>query len=219
MNPEPGSPFNDESSVPTASVGHPSTPAPAQQYTNQPVYYYLPSPASYPPQTPAPKNHSRVSTVGYGAGSDSETLPSDPIREALERILNAIQHEKWLLGKFLYYLFRTKSDDSAQPPRRSRKHAVMLGSFLSGRNPDYSTARIVKEWLRNPSGIPPSNHNENDDMFSLSRPFEKIQYARPALTSFAAQLVEEHLLLKTKVVVSPDGGLQTGANGDITDNN
>ncbi|KAJ3711645.1 hypothetical protein DFJ43DRAFT_1161677 [Lentinula guzmanii] len=114
MNPEPSSPFNDESSVPTASVGHPSTPAPAQQYTNQPVYYYLPSPVSYPPQTPAPKNHSRVSTVGYGAGSDSETLPLNPIREALERILNAIQHEKWSLGKFLYYLFRTKSDDSAQ---------------------------------------------------------------------------------------------------------
>ncbi|KAJ3742526.1 hypothetical protein DFH05DRAFT_1401446 [Lentinula detonsa] len=71
----------------------------------------------------------------------------------------------------------------------------------------YHTACILKEWIRNPIGIPDSSHDEYSDMFSVTKPFENIHHARPALTSFAAQLVKEHLLLTAKSIVSPNGGL------------
>ncbi|KAJ3763075.1 hypothetical protein EV360DRAFT_34256 [Lentinula raphanica] len=71
----------------------------------------------------------------------------------------------------------------------------------------YHTACIIKEWIRNPFGIPKPNHAEYHDMFSVTKSFENIRHARPALSSFAAQLVEEHLLLTARSIVSPQGGL------------
>ncbi|KAJ3729759.1 hypothetical protein C8R42DRAFT_569719 [Lentinula raphanica] len=51
--------------------------------------------------------------------------------------------------------------------------------------------------------------DERDLMFSVTTPFERIRHARPALTSFAAQLVAEHLLEKFNELSSPEGGLHT----------
>ncbi|KAJ3792318.1 hypothetical protein GGU11DRAFT_750189 [Lentinula aff. detonsa] len=124
----------------------------------------------------------------------------------LERILNVIQDEDWSFGKFLYHFFRTKDEDGVEIKGRTKKHAGMLSIFMHG-STKYHTACILKEWIRNPIGIPDSSHDEYSDMFSVTKLFESIHHARPALTSFAAQLVKEHLLLTAKSIVSPNGGL------------
>ncbi|KAJ3792343.1 hypothetical protein GGU11DRAFT_819057 [Lentinula aff. detonsa] len=58
-------------------------------------------------------------------------------------------------------------------------------------------------------GRPKPGHAEYNDMFSTAKPFESIKFARPAVTSFAAQLVEEHLVKKATLLASLEGGLHT----------
>ncbi|KAF9029955.1 hypothetical protein BDP27DRAFT_1246394 [Rhodocollybia butyracea] len=84
----------------------------------------------------------------------------------------------------------------------------MLSKFLEGAGA-HTPSSIVKEWYQNPIGSPHPEHAEHQKMFSVAEPFETIKYARPALTSFAAQLVEAHLLSSADKMVSPEGGLHT----------
>ncbi|KAJ3779945.1 hypothetical protein GGU10DRAFT_397899 [Lentinula aff. detonsa] len=58
-------------------------------------------------------------------------------------------------------------------------------------------------------GRPKPGHAEYNDMFSTAKPFESIKFAHPAVTSFAAQLVEEHLVKKATLLASLEGGLHT----------
>ncbi|KAJ4001908.1 hypothetical protein F5050DRAFT_1559760 [Lentinula boryana] len=58
-------------------------------------------------------------------------------------------------------------------------------------------------------GRPKPGHAEYNDMFSTAKPFESIKFAHPAVTSFAAQLVEEHLVKNATLLASLEGGLHT----------
>ncbi|KAJ3973396.1 hypothetical protein EV361DRAFT_770638, partial [Lentinula raphanica] len=62
-------------------------------------------------------------------------------------------------------------------------------------------------------GNPNTTDAERDDMFSCTKPFESIHCARPALTSFAAQLVQEHLTNSAMKMVLENGGLHTFTSG------
>ncbi|KAJ3771382.1 hypothetical protein FB446DRAFT_645338 [Lentinula raphanica] len=210
--PVPGYYWYPYASPLTPTVGAPNQPpstpiigAPAWQPPLIPVIGAHVQPPSTPiqPSSKPASQSDRVTSIGFGPNS---TDPTDPTTRKLERILNAIQDEDWSFGKFLYYFFRTKDEDGVEIKGRTKKHAKMLSIFMRG-STKYHTACILKEWIRNPIGHPNSNHDEYGDMFSVTKPFENIHHAQPALTSFAAQLVEEHLLLTAKSIVSPNGGL------------
>ncbi|EEB88759.1 hypothetical protein MPER_13229 [Moniliophthora perniciosa FA553] len=62
-------------------------------------------------------------------------------------------------------------------------------------------------------GIPKKEHEERSHLFSLSKPYMELKYARTGLTSFSAQMVREHLLQTTNRAVSEEGGLHTFTTG------
>jgi hypothetical protein len=229
---------DDDSSTRNNSVhtaGPSSTPGqPAPTPTGSYVFYgypypyppQTPVPGHHPPQTPVPAHLSNTSTTlplhfppqplssqkprsqATASGFSGDTLVSDPNLRKLENILQAIADEKWTFGVFLYYFFRVKDSSSQNVKGRSRRHSAMLSKFLEGAGA-HTPSSIVKEWYQNPIGCPHPEHAEHQKMFSVAEPFETIKYARPALTSFAAQLVEAHLLTSADKMVSPEGGLHT----------
>ncbi|KAJ3772098.1 hypothetical protein FB446DRAFT_644050 [Lentinula raphanica] len=88
----------------------------------------------------------------------------------------------------------------------------MLSQFLRGKT-KYTSVQVVRDWVQSPLGIPNKSDTERNDMFSCTKPFELISCARPALTSFAAQLVQEHLISTVTSAVSEEGGLHTFTSG------
>ncbi|KAJ3712101.1 hypothetical protein DFJ43DRAFT_1167189 [Lentinula guzmanii] len=209
--PVPGYYWYPHASPSTPIIGAPNQPpstpiigTPAQPSLIPILGTHVQSPSTPIQLSSKPVSRSnRVTLIGFGPNS---TEPTDPTMRKLERILNVIQDEDWSFGKFLYHFFRTKDEDGVEIKGRTKKHAGMLSIFMHG-STKYHTACILKEWIRNPIGIPDSSHDEYSDMFSVTKLFESIHHARPALTSFAAQLVKEHLLLTAKSIVSPNGGL------------
>ncbi|THU76848.1 hypothetical protein K435DRAFT_824491 [Dendrothele bispora CBS 962.96] len=62
-------------------------------------------------------------------------------------------------------------------------------------------------------GLPKMGHVERQDVFSLAKDYRVIKFARPSITAFAAQIVEEHLINSVKKAVSVSGGLHTFTTG------
>ena len=54
-------------------------------------------------------------------------------------------------------------------------------------------------------------------MYSTSTPYSGIRAARPAITSFAAQIVKIKLLKERQEAVKPSGGLHANTNMKVTD--
>ncbi|KAJ3991231.1 hypothetical protein F5050DRAFT_1802198 [Lentinula boryana] len=188
--PTPGYHWYPYASPSTPIIGTPNQPpsTPIISAPAQPPLIPIIGAHVQPPSTPIQPSSkpasqpNRVTSIGFGPNS---TEPTDPTTRKLERILSAIQDEDWSFGKFLYHFFRTKDEDGVEIKGRTKRHAGMMSIFMHGN----------------------SNHDEYGDMFSVTKSFENIHHARPALTSFAAQLVKDHLLLTAKSIVSPNGGL------------
>jgi hypothetical protein len=70
-------------------------------------------------------------------------------------------------------------------------------------------------WMRSTYGLPEKDHIERRNMYSTDIDYIQIQYARPAITAFSAQLVklEERLIREAKNTVKKDGGLHAFTTG------
>ncbi|KAJ3767615.1 hypothetical protein FB446DRAFT_675046, partial [Lentinula raphanica] len=183
----------------------------------QPFYHYLPpTPAISQGDTPegsVKKTKSfHPSATGFNPGSTTDSPSLDSIHMRLERILHTIQNERWTVGTFLHYFSRVRDEQGDKISNRSRTHSQMLSQFLRGKS-KHKPAEIVRDWVQSPLGIPNKTDIERDDMFSCTKPFDSIRCARPALTSFAAQLVQEHLINSASIVMSEEAGLHTFASG------
>lgn len=84
----------------------------------------------------------------------------------------------------------------------------MVSKFLTG-GTSHHVGEILEMWLKSPSGLPDETHLERQLLYSTQRNYYKIQYARPAITSFAMQLVCDKAVEEMRQVVKKDGGLHT----------
>ncbi|THH05249.1 hypothetical protein EW146_g9952 [Bondarzewia mesenterica] len=126
------------------------------------------------------------------------------IEEKLSAVLNLLKDDvRWTLGEFLYYVFRVEAEDGKV--HRSRRHAGMVSRFLQGKT-DHTVSDILDAWLRTPDGRPRSDE-EKARMFSLKTSYLDIDLARPAITSFAAQVVQDQMVRERRNAVQPSSGL------------
>ena len=124
--------------------------------------------------------------------------------DKLEVVFKALQDVNWTLGDFLYHLFR-QQDEKGNLVRRSQKHASYVHKLLSGRcgTSGKGVRFILNAWFQ-------SGEEEDAEQlmhFTTSVLYQNIRSARPALTSFAAQLVKKKLVQEAEAAVQPRSGL------------
>jgi hypothetical protein len=137
------------------------------------------------------------------------------IERKLAHVLDAINATNWSLADFLYFAFRVKdekTDDGVV--HRTKQHAGTVGRFMRGQD-KYVVSDILHCWFRSPDGRP-RTPSEHEQMYSTSTPYSGIRAARPAITSFAAQIVKIKLLKERQEAVKPSGGLHANTNPKAT---
>ncbi|RDB16715.1 hypothetical protein Hypma_002556 [Hypsizygus marmoreus] len=115
---------------------------------------------------------------------------------------------KWTYGELLYHTMtsRTTKEKNSVPGTasgNSRKHAAVVQHFLNGHG-KHAPSDVVKLWMEHPYG---RKFKDSPLMFSTTTPYTDIKPVRPALTSFAAQLVEKQLVREVEQAVKPSSGL------------
>ncbi|KAJ3835052.1 hypothetical protein F5878DRAFT_543819 [Lentinula raphanica] len=112
----------------------------------------------------------------------------------------------------MYHIFHTPSSsekdnwtDEDQKSFESR--AAVVSSFLQGRS-THTVADIVNLWIGHPYG---TKEKDSEEMFSLAstRHYTTVRAVRPALTSFAVQVVQKQLRNQMREAVKPASGLHT----------
>jgi hypothetical protein len=197
-----------------ASIGQlfypaePSTPA----YSDTPTY--SPYNGTYTPTTQSFLSHSHptVSTSQLANGTSTSRVYRTKAQK-IEAVLDTIQENRLTLDQFLKIFFEVPSPD--KKIRRSHWHATAASRFLRGEN-TYHVADILECWLRSPDGRPRSNE-DHKQMLSPSIPFTDIRPARPAITSFAVQVVEKRLLYERQQASKPSSGLHAVTNAQSGD--
>ena len=91
-------------------------------------------------------------------------------------------------------------------PRASREQmAATMQHFFNGTgHGGFLVTSIVENWLKHPYG---RLHQDSELMYSTTVPYLTIKPIRPALTLFAAQLVESKLVKEAEAAISSSSGL------------
>ena len=87
-------------------------------------------------------------------------------------------------------------------------HYQMVSKFLTGET-SVPASQILEAWLKSPYGLPHEDDKERQLLYSTEVDYRCIKHARPAMTSFAAQLIQEKLVREARRAVQKDGGLHT----------
>ena len=82
------------------------------------------------------------------------------------------------------------------------QHGSIIQHFIHGKT-KYRPIDILESWYRHPYGA----KFEHKGMFSLKQDYKKVQHVRPAISSFAAQIVAEHLVQGAKKAIQTSNGL------------
>ncbi|KAI0042004.1 hypothetical protein FA95DRAFT_1598679 [Auriscalpium vulgare] len=158
----------------------------------------------------------RDDTPGRSARSPRKKrrMPRSNIQK-LAHLLHVIKTDlNWSLGTCLYYLFRVR-DETAPDHKvhRTHEHAAVVSRFLGGRT-RHTPADILECWLRSPDGRPAragsqrrSAAEDESYMYSLDTSYTEIKAARPALTSFAVQIMRDRILGERREAVKPESGV------------
>jgi hypothetical protein len=159
-----------------------------------------------PPAFPVPLTVPSTPTPSRSGGSAPKKYTKRlNIEQKLSIVFDAIDKDAhWSFSKFLYYTFRVKDSDGKKL-HRTKQHATTVSHFLAGRD-KYFISHILASWMQTPDGRPQSSADD-ENMYSPSTPFLDIGPARPAITSFAVQLVGKKLTQEHTVAVRPSSGL------------
>ena len=99
--------------------------------------------------------------------------PRLDVRQKLDAIFRAVKDvAKWILGKFLYQLFKLKNEDGMKF-HHSSTHAAMVSQFLQGQT-TYSPSDILDVWLQNSDGCVSAESYELKPINSTNKPFHTI---------------------------------------------
>jgi len=130
------------------------------------------------------------------------------VADKADAVVKLLHSFNWTLGEMLHIIFGTRDPLKDQSFTPSLTHVQMLSRFLKGQT-KVSVGSVLDLFMSSKYGIPPTHDDERDLFFSLSTNYHAIHYARPAITSFAAQLVEAELIKEASRTVRKDGGLHT----------
>lgn len=171
-----------------------------------------------PPTTPASRpsawgrntHNQELNTPEYNngprghSGATGRRAPRTD-KTKLEEILHYITYNlRWNLGKFLYLLFTDGG------PADSPSRVAAVSKFLSGET-DHQPIQIVQLMFNSQHGKPKSTHRECEQMFSVSTPASEIHYARPAIATWALELVTGQLEKEVKKLLRRETGLRVRA--------
>lgn len=129
------------------------------------------------------------------------------IKDKVDEILGLLRDWQWSIGMLLYYIFAMK-DMKGNQFEPTARHTQMVSKFLTGET-QVGVSKILDLWLKSPYGLPPEEDLEREMLYSTTVHYISIKYARPAITSFAAQTVQEKLVKDAAKTVKSNGGLHT----------
>ena len=185
-----------------------------------PTYYPIPETLQNLPKTPSEDERSHNSarktlnrskslqfTGNQRLGDTDSRRPWRPIKDKVDEILGLLKDWQWSIGNLLYYIFamRDVKGNNFEPTTR---HIQMVSKFLTGET-QVGVSHILDLWLKSPYGLPPEENSERHMLFSTTDGYISIRYARPAITSFAAQTVQEKLVKDAAKTVKRNEGLHT----------
>ncbi|KAJ8509453.1 hypothetical protein ONZ45_g8391 [Pleurotus djamor] len=111
----------------------------------------------------------------------------------------------WTLGELNYHLYAWRQADK-QPIRHSKRHAAYVQKYLSGHT-DFSVSDVLDSWLTSPYGRMKPDHAERSHMYSLEVDYHNLKAARSALSSFAAQIIQDRLKKEVRKITDVPSGL------------
>ncbi|KAF8893739.1 hypothetical protein CPB85DRAFT_1440597 [Mucidula mucida] len=114
----------------------------------------------------------------------------------------------WNHVKYQMYTVPSPKEKAAWSPldrSRFKSCSTTISTFLWGTT-NFSVGQILKRWICHPYGRPDRDSRE---MFSPmgERPYMEICPVRPALTSFAVQIVMRELVVRAEKAIHPSAGL------------
>jgi hypothetical protein len=130
--------------------------------------------------------------------------------DKLDHIFLAIQSTGWSFGQFMHEAFCMK-ESTPRATRRKHRHSTAIERFLRGQD-KYTPSQILDAWLKSPDG---RQHDDESHMFSTSTPYGDIKSIRPAITSFAAQIVKEEFVKEADAVIRVSSGLHASSSSGI----
>ncbi|EGO00057.1 hypothetical protein SERLA73DRAFT_72804 [Serpula lacrymans var. lacrymans S7.3] len=174
-------------STPPPFLTQPNTPTPSRPFLTQPN--------TPMPSRPMPR-----------AGSQHKTH-----QQKIQLILDVIDKQAhWTFARFLHEIFHMKEDDGVKILQLwfdhpdGRPHEVF-------RMKEDDSVKILQLWFDHPDGRPKPNQDiSSNTMYSPETPYLEIKPARPALTSFAVQIVDKQLRKEQQKVLQPETGLAVG---------
>ena len=140
------------------------------------------------------------STEFHGPNSKRVRIIPDselPVLDKLDKISDFFKTLGWNTNEFLHHLFAPKSRTTS----RSRRHGIIVEKFLSGGG-NCSVAELLESWWTTADG----SGYDSGNMYSVTTPYTQIGPVRSALSSFAAQIVEDQLLQEAETAVQDTSG-------------
>ncbi|KIM63152.1 hypothetical protein SCLCIDRAFT_15631 [Scleroderma citrinum Foug A] len=145
----------------------------------------------------------------------TQPSPSSPLKrkqpaasdENLCIIFDALKSVNWTLGDFFYYLFRLE-DQNGQPIHHSQQHGSYIHQLLNGTSGS-GIGYILDTWMQNTDGVAGPGADGGELLYNTAEHYRQIRSARPALTSFVAQVVMNKLVREAEDVIHPSSSLHT----------
>ena len=175
----------------------------------------LPWPQALPPL----QNSKQPKKKGKGQTDARQYKPRRHDHEKMDNILAHIRDADWTLGEFLHKLFAEPGKQSATNTLgkkekgvhfRTDSHRQFLSKFLSG-STKYSPRNIVELIYRNKLARPPYSHPDARQYFSVNSSSSTIEYARPALSTWALELVVAQIIKESTKLSSEQCSLRVRA--------
>ncbi len=122
-------------------------------------------------------------------------------------LFDLIKELGWTYGEMVYKTShkdwsKTDKDSNPEATRCARRHGSIIKHFIHGKT-KYRPIDILESWYRHPYGA----KFENEGMFSLKLDYKQVQHIHPAISSFAAQIVAEHLVQGANKAIQTSNGL------------
>lgn len=165
----------------------------------------------------------KPNSSGASRTAASGTPPTLPTIRADKRdpelkidvVLTAISGVNWKLGDFLYHIFLPPDElvgTYNHPGKASRttRRTQILSKLLSG-DSTYKLGQILELIYNPPFSRPSSQYYDASRNFSTTRPSNTIDFTKPALSTWALQLVAEEMRRESGSLISRKAGLRARA--------
>jgi len=132
--------------------------------------------------------------------------------EKLNDVFKTISHYGWTLTDFLHALFtpiQKSHSTNASPKTRAmqNRHHQFVLKFLSGAS-CYTAFDIVIMMFQHPYAKPSTHHADANAYFSPTLSADQIKHAKPALTTWALEIVTKETQRESTHLVYKTAGLR-----------